>query len=369
MLITHEWIEPVGGSENVFRELLATFPDAEAACLWNNARGTFDRPVRESALARSPFRGRKALSLPAQPSAWRRFSLGEHDTVLASSHAFGHHVAGRAAREGRRGFAYVHTPARYLWAPDVEARGRRASARLGSMVLKGVDRRATDARVSYAANSAYIRERIRRSWDQDATVIYPPVDVERIRGVARWSDALSADESALLERLPVEGFVLGASRLVSYKRLDLVIDVGERLEMPVVIAGSGPDEPVLKSHAAGARVPVIFTGHVTDEQLYALYQSAALYVFMAVEDFGIMPVEAMAAGTPVIVSEVGGAAESVAHTGGGIAVSGDVSIDEMARAAEKAMTLDPDCFADRTGAFSRESFARAVAAWTAGARA
>lgn len=363
MLITHEWVEPIGGSENVFRELLATFPEAEAACLWNNAPESFDRPVRESRLATGILKGRKALSLPAHPSVWRSFPLGDHDTVLASSHAFGHHIAARAARVGRRGFAYVHTPARYIWAPEVEARGRGVTARCGSVVLRPLDRRATDERVHYAANSRFIRDRIQRAWGRESAVIYPPVNVERIRAVSSWRDELSSLEAAGLKDVPSEPFLLGASRLVSYKRLDLVIDIGNRLGMPVVIAGTGPAEFELRRRAEEARVPVVFVGRVSDAQLYALYQQAALFVFLPVEDFGIMPVEAMAAGTPVLVNAAGGAAESVNLISGGMAVDVGQPLRYLVHAGEAAMALSGDEFGQRTDTFSVDAFRARVRSW------
>lgn len=340
MLITHEWVSSVGGSENVFRELLAAFPDAKAGCLWNDMPGTFDRPVMESPLARSPMRGRKALALPMMPAVWANTELSSYETVLASSHAFGHHVAAKAAREGRRAFSYIHTPARYVWAPEVEVRGQGLAARLGSLPLKRIDRRVVDPRVQYTANSEYVRERIQRCWGVDATVIYPPVQVERIQSVERWRDGLSAAEEKLFMTLPQDGFLLGASRLVSYKRLDLVIQLGEELGMPVVIAGSGPDEAELKALAETVRVPVHFTGRVTDDQLYALYQEASLFVFLPVEDFGIMPVECMAAGTPVLVNRIGGARESVVSVGGGSEVPDTSNIAPIAEEALRVLTID-----------------------------
>lgn len=363
MLLAHEWIAPTGGSENVFRELMESFPDADAVCLWNDVPSTFERPVRESSLAAGPLRGRKALALPFMPRAWREFDLGQYDTVLASSHAFAHHLAGRAAREGRRAYAYVHTPARYIWAPDVEHRGRRWSARVGSVPLKRLDRGVIDNRVKYAANSQYVRDRVRRSWHVDSDVIYPPVQVERIQSVPRWRDVLSAEEMPLFEMLPKDGFVLGASRLVSYKRLDLAMEVGQALALPVVIAGSGPDQAKLKERAASVSVPVIFTGRVSDEQLYALYQEASLFVFLAIEDFGIMPVECIAAGTPVLVNTDGGAQESVVRSGGGAMVSAEADGRTLGAAAEGAMRAPILDAANAVQAFSVSSFRYAVARW------
>lgn len=365
MLISHEWVESIGGSENVFRELLTTFPVAEAACLWNNNPRIFDRPVRESWLATTKLRGKKAASLLFQPSAWRRVQLGDHDTVIASSHAFGHHLAGRAAREGRRAIAYVHTPARYIWAPEVEARGDRLPVRLASVPLKRIDRRATHPDVRYIANSRYIRDRIRRSWDVDATVVYPPVDVERIQSVEDWREKVEGPDRALLDDLPPV-FVLGASRLVAYKRFDLVFEVGRALGLPVVIAGSGPDEPVIREQAKSANIPVTFAGRVSDELLYALYQRAALFVFMAVEDFGIMPVEAIAAGGRVLVNSAGGAVESVDMLRGGVAVDGAASTRELMGAADDALRLDVAGASARAEAFSRAAFRAQMSRWAAG---
>ena len=361
--MAHEWIEAIGGAEVVLKELLEVLPGADVMCLWDDAPGRFGRDIRESALAETWLRGRKALSLPVMPRAWSTVPLEDYENVVVSSHAFAHHLAGRAAREGRNAHVYVHTPARYIWAPEVEVRGRAAHVRAASIPLKKIDRRATHSGVRYAANSEFIRERIHRSWDRDATVIYPPVDVERIGGVARWRDALSVEEDRIFDTLPSDGYILGASRLVSYKRLDKVIEVGEALGMPVVIAGSGPEEAVLRERGAAAKVPVLFTGRVSDEQLYALYQEASLFVFMPIEDFGIMPVECMATGTPVLVNSVGGAKESVNSIGLGAEADLDASRTELAAAADRALLSTAARRVDAAYEFSRATFQNNVHAW------
>ncbi|MCP3420916.1 glycosyltransferase [Nocardioides pinisoli] len=362
-LVAHEWIEAIGGAEVVLKELLDVLPGADVMCLWDDAPGRFGRDIQESVLAESWLRGRKALSLPVMPRAWNTVPLGDYQNVVVSSHAFAHHLAGRAAREGRNAHVYVHTPARYIWAPEVEIRGRAAHVRAASIPLKKIDRRATHSGVRYAANSEFIRERIQRSWDRDATVIYPPVDVERIGAVTRWRDALSAEEDRLFSVLPSDGYILGASRLVSYKRLDKAIEVGEALGMPVVIAGSGPEEAALRERGASATVPVLFTGRVSDEQLYALYQEASLFVFMPIEDFGIMPVECMAAGTPVLVNSIGGARESVNAVGLGAEAELDVSRSELAAAADRALLSTATRRDDATYEFSRTSFRHKIHKW------
>lgn len=363
-LLAHEWISSIGGSENVYREILSTFPDAAGVCVWNDVPEMFPNRVRELPMADWPIRGKKAMSIPFMLRQWRTVDLAPYDRVIASTHAFAHHLAGRAAQQGKAAYAYVHTPARYVWAPDVEDRGRRPGIRLVSQLLAPYDRLATSNRVNYAANSAYIARRISESWHQDSRVIYPPVDVDRIQAVCDWRDELGDEDLATLERLPRAGFVLGASRLVEYKRLDRVIEVGETMDLPVVIAGSGPDAERLAQIAESARVPVHLVGRVSDALLYALYQAALILVFVAVEDFGIMPVEAMAAGTPAVVGDQGGAAESVLRVGGGAIVPTDEPVSTWLPQLHVAAGLDMTAAMSRVDAFSVEAFRKNIRSWT-----
>ena len=116
-LLAHEWLAENGGSENVFEQLRLAFPEASAMCLWNDAPNRFDSTIGETWLSRSPLRCSKALALPFLPYVWRAVDLEGFSRVVVSSHAFSHHLAFSAARKGLRAFAYVHTPARYVWAP------------------------------------------------------------------------------------------------------------------------------------------------------------------------------------------------------------------------------------------------------------
>lgn len=361
-LISHEWLAPLGGSENVFEQIALALPGAAMQCLWNDAPTRFGAQVSETWLARTPLRRSKAAALPFLPGAWRSVDLAGFDRVVASSHAFGHHLATRAAREGRQAFAYIHTPARYVWNPELDARGQGVARKVAGLPLKRLDRRNTATQVSYAANSVFVRDRIRAAWDMDAAVIHPPVAVERIQGVVDWSERVSEHERRQLEDLP-SSFVLGASRLVEYKRLDLAMRTGVALDLPVVIAGSGPSEIALRRLSEDVEVPVHFVGRVSDEMLYALYQRAELFVFMAVEDFGIMPVEAMAAGTPVLVNEIGGAAESVAIVEGGATTSASAAPDELREAATRAVGLDRAAIQREARKLSEAIFRDRVRAW------
>ena len=130
-----------------------------------------------------------------------------------------------------------------------------------------------------------------------------------IQQVADWSTRLTDVESQQLVAL-LDGFVLGASRFIPYKQLELVLLTGEASGRPVVLAGDGPEEQRLRELAEAARVPVHFVIAPSTPLLYALYQRCAVFVFPALEDFGIMPVEAMAAGAAVVARSEGGTAES-----------------------------------------------------------
>ncbi len=187
-VLVHEWIAQEGGSENVLQAMSEAFPDAEIHCLWNDSRDRFgSREIRESWLARTPLRHHKALALPLMPATWRMLRYRAHDWALISSHAFAHHAHFRGAPDGFRRMVYVHTPARYVWTRRFDARGDNPVARLVSHALRPLDRRRAGEGAEFAANSAFVRERIRDAWGVDARVIYPPVNVERIQSVPDWT--------------------------------------------------------------------------------------------------------------------------------------------------------------------------------------
>lgn len=360
--LVHEWIAQDGGSENVLQEMSETFPDAEVVCLWNDSTGRFDpRRVRESWLARTSLRRHKAFALPIMPFVWTTFPDRAYDWALISSHAFAHHVRFRGQPVDFRRMVYVHTPARYVWSRAHDERGDHPAARLLSHGLRPIDRHRARQGAEFAANSKFVRERIRDSWDVDARVIYPPVRVEGIQSVGDWRDRLTPTESDQLGALP-DGFVLGASRFIPYKRLDLVIRVGETAGRPVVLAGHGPEFPALRDIASRATVPVHFVPAPSAALLYALYQQTALYVFPPVEDFGIMPVEAMAAGAAVLAQAEGGASESVVpgRTGALVGFDGE---DEIREGVEVALATSRTDRLARARDFTTGRFRDQITEW------
>ncbi|MGW6132158.1 glycosyltransferase [Cellulomonas sp. NPDC055163] len=362
--IVHEWISRTGGSEKVLDAMVGAFPDADVYSLWNDVPESRypGRRVHETWLARTPLRRSKAAALPLMPATWRRLRGPRPDWVLASSHLFAHHADVARSQPEVPKFSYVYTPARYIWNVELDARGAGLLPRLASPALRRVDRRRAAEADHVAAISEFVRDRVRVAWERDADVIYPPVDVRRVQSVRDWAERVTPDEARVLAGLPGP-FVLGASRFIPYKRLDLVIRAGEAAGLPVVLAGAGPEERALRALAQTASVPVTFVLDPSDELLFALYQAAGVFVFPAVEDFGIMPVEAMAAGTPVVVRAVGGACETVVDGVTGTHVVDPDDRSELAHAVADAMTRDPDACRVRARDFDGELFGAALRGW------
>lgn len=362
-VLVHEWIAPSGGSENVLQAFAEMYPGTDIVCLWNDSEGRFDPTLlRESWLALTPLRRRRALALPLMPATWRLPSNHGYDWALISSHLFAHHVCFRGQPADFERFVYVHTPARYIWAPEQDGRGGSPLVRVAAAAFKPLDRHRAQEGGHYAANSEFIRSRMMKCWEVDARVIHPPVDVTEIQAVADWRELLTPAEAEVLAELPAD-YYLGASRFIPYKRLDLVIRCAELSGRPVVLAGRGPERARLEQRAAEATVPVYFVEHPSRALLYALYQRAALYVFPAVEDFGIMPVEALAAGAPVLAQRVGGASETIVPGVSG-ALSEFRSDQEMFDAAEEAMATSRAVRIAHAQRFSQERFRDEITTWT-----
>ena len=366
-LLVHEWIESSGGAENVLEAMARAFPDADIQCLWDDAPHRFaDRTVRETWLARTPLRRHKALALPFTLGAWRGLSAPhDYEWMLVSSHLFAHHAT--LARRDVPKYVYAHTPARYIWNPELDERGNSIAVKAVSPLFQRIDRRRVQEATAIAANSAFVRDRIAEAWEREAVVIHPPVAVERIFSQSDWrTEVTDADELHLLEQLPTP-FILGASRFIPYKRLDLVIAAGERTGLPVVIAGRGPEEQRLRAIAETAKVPVRIVVSPSDALLYALMQLASVFVFPPVEDFGIVPVEAQAAGTPVVTGPVGGQLETFEIGVSGISAD-SAAVDDLARATNTAVMLprfDPQA---QTAHFTERTFAQRISSFVSSGR-
>lgn len=360
-LLVHEWIEQRGGSERVLDAVAETFTDADILCLWNdNPEAYRGRQVEETWLSRTPLRRSKPLALPLMIPTWRRRKDNDYEWMFVSSHLFAHHISLATTRDVPK-FVYVHTPARYIWTPELDERGNGVLTRVVSRTLRGMDRKRAGEATSLAANSHFVQKRIFTTWGLEAKVIHPPVDTAELSSVADWATMLTDDELARVQSLPSE-FILGASRFVPYKRLDLVIEAGEASGLPVVLAGSGPLWGDLEKRGAEATVPIHIIQNPSDSLIRYLYQKALTYVFPPVEDFGIMPVEAMALGTPVVANSVGGASESVVDGKTGALVT-RFNREELRAAVLAAASLSGEDCIHRAKVFSKERFQDEVRTW------
>ncbi|GGL89097.1 glycosyltransferase [Micromonospora yangpuensis] len=352
--LVHEWFSAAGGSENVFLALGDLLPHADRYVLWAEPEVPRERlRLRESWLARTPLRRSKALALPFLPFAWHLGRPGGYEVVLSSSHAFGH-TARFGPPEQTRHLSYVHSPARYLWSPDFDGRG--AGRLLGGprRVLRAADVRFSRHVHAYAANSVEVRDRIRRYWRRDAVVVHPPVDV----------DFFAAAPPA--QRDQPRDHLLGVGRWIPYKNFDLMIAIAAEAGLPLVLAGGGPEEARLRRLAATVDVPVTFESRPDRARLRELYWGARALLFPAHEDFGIIPVEAQACGTPVVGLRAGGLLETVVDGETGFLVDSREPARHAA-AVRRVGDLSADRVRRHATAFGADRFASRMAGWVADA--
>lgn len=350
--LVHEWFGVTGGSEKVFHTIAELVPHAERFVLWKD-HGVEEPDLRESWLARTPLRHSKAAALPLMPMTWRTLTRQRFDVVISSSHAFAHTVK-LGPPETTRHLSYVHAPARYIWSPAFDGRGSSPLLALPRRALQAVDVRFSRHVHSYAANSREVQARIRHYWRRDAIVVNPPVDVDF------FSSAPAAD------RAQSRDYLLGVGRWIPYKRFDLIIEIAEAAGLPVVIAGSGPEEANLRRLAERVRVPVTFELMPSKERLRQLYWGARALLFPVHEDFGIIPVEAQACGTPVIGISRGGLLETVVDGETGFLIDSTVP-DRFAALTARLGDLPEDRIRANAGTFSAATFAAKFSVWVSDA--
>jgi len=351
--IVHERFTELGGSERVVSQFQMIWPEAP---VFTSILDPDSFPsdlvggVRTSWLQRL-YRGgpRYAQLLPFMPLAMSRLDLGHPDVVVTSHHAFSNRVRPPA---GVPLVAYVHTPARWIWEPELiaqESGGRLDRLALGTFARtqRSRDRAAATRATLVVANSRYIALRIKRYWGIDATVLNPPINVEFFTPAPD------------VER---EDFFLLAGRLVPYKRPEVAVEAARRAGVKLLVAGGGRASAAVEA-SAGPGIELL--GSVSDEELRDLYRRCRALVFPGIEDFGLVPVEAQACGTPVIAYNAGGVLDSVIdgvtgtlYEGGAEGLAGAMSrFDperfDHARIRRHAEQFGPELF--------RERFAKLVA--------
>ena len=321
VVLVHDWLTGMRGGEKVLERLALLYPDAPIFTLvWNRgsvSRAIESHPITTSFLQRLPDAGRRyRWFLPLFPRAIESLHLPACDVVISTSHAAAKSVI---APPGAFHLSYLHTPMRYIWELEREyfPPGRfpwplSAYVRATCARLRRWDVATASRPDAMLANSRHVAARIRRHYGREAEVVHPPVDVARFAPHAgpRTYDLL-------------------AGAMAPYKNGELAIAACVRLGRRLIVVGSGQEERKLRALAGPG---VEFRGWVSDDDLARLYAGARALIFPGEEDFGIIPVEAMASGCPVVALARGGALETVGR---------DAPPESLARAAAGGVARAP----------------------------
>lgn len=357
--VVHDWLTGMRGGEKVLEGILSRFPGAELYTLVH-LPGTVS-PAIESHRIHTSFVQRLPgvdvhyrKYLPLFPRAIEGFEVGEVDLVVSTSHCV---AKGIRVPRGVPHVCYCHTPMRYIWSAydDYFGPGRapthvRAAMRAVLGYLRRWDVASSDRVTQFVANSHNVAGRIRALYGRDAEVIHPWVDHETFTPMGE----------------PGEADLL-VSALVPYKRVELALEAYARLRRPLIVAGDGPERDRLAAHMPDN---VTFLGRVSDHELRELYRRCRALVFPGEEDFGIVPLEAMACGRPVIAYGAGGALETVVE-----GVTGTFFTPQTPEALMAAVDgfdpagLDPVAIRAHAVGFDRAAFLSRFDAIVAAARA
>ncbi|MHB8968093.1 MAG: glycosyltransferase [Thermoleophilia bacterium] len=347
--ISHEWLTTLGGSERVVEALLELYPDAPVYTSFlssvNLPESMRSWDIRTSFVQKLPFLDRVAQRyIPLFPMAFESFDFSAYDLVISSSSAC---AKGILTGPETMHVCYCHTPLRYAWEPHLDQRfgfshpAVKAANELVLHYLRLWDRQASDRVDYFIANSSNVAAKIGKYYRREADVIHPPVSVDR------FSPADSP-----------RTYFLVISRLVSYKKVALAVEAFTRLGLPLKVAGDGPERDRLRQ-MAGENVE--FLGYVDDDQIQELLGGCLALVFPGEEDFGIVPVEAMAAGRPVIGYGRGGLTESVVDGRTGLFFpepTPESLIDAVSRF--RVSDFDPRKVSRYAEKFSRERFKKEI---------
>lgn len=307
-VVAHEWITSAAGSDRV-AAVLARVAGADVVYVFaldDDCRREvgFGCPVVTWRFGRQVARvSAFHLLVPLMPIVWWCLDLRRAQLVVTSSHS----CVNSVRTPGAHRVSYCHTPMRYAW--DWRLERRRAGRLVGAVlplaaaVFRRLDRRWSRRVDEYVANSMFVAGRIRRAYDRHAVVVPPPIDVERWQPVAERADE----------------FVV-AGRLVAYKQPDVAVRAAAIADAPLVVAGSGPMLDGLRREAGPS---TRFVEHPRPAELRDVVASGRALLFCGIEDFGMLPLEANAAGVPVIARAAGGALETVVDGVTGVLVDSD----------------------------------------------
>ncbi|WP_297431510.1 glycosyltransferase [Sulfurimonas sp.] len=343
--IVHDWLVTNAGAEKVLKAILDIYPNADVFSLVDfldeKERNIVlsGKYAKTSFIQKLPFAKKHFRNyLPLFPKAIESFDLSNYDLIISSSWAVAKGVK-KSVKQQQLHICYCHTPIRYAWDLYDEYTSNLSQPKkfLVQQTLKYIRKwdLATVYRVDYfIANSKFVQKRIKKIYNKDAKVIYPPVDIEKF---------------SLYKQK--EEFYLTASRLVPYKKTKLIVEAFNTMsDKKLVVIGAGEElEDIQK--IAGKNITVL--GYCDDHIMVDFMQRAKAFVYAAVEDFGIVPIEAMACGTPVIALNDGGTAETVVDELNGVHFKNQ-RVEDIVNAVERFESLKFDAYSI---AKSAESYA------------
>ena len=344
--LVHDWLTGMRGGERVLEVLCEAFPEASLHTLLHvpgSVSPAIERHAPQTSfLQRVPGIARLYRHLlPLYPLAIENLDVGDAEIVISTSHCAAKSVR---TRPGTRHLCYCFTPVRYAWDQFDAYFGAERIGRARSAVMRALlDRFARwDQRTSvrpdrYVAISQYVARRIHRYYNRRSAVVYPPVDTKYFTPGASARD----------------GYALVVSALVPYKRVDVAVAACVLAGVPLKVVGQGPDASAL-ARLGGPGVE--FLGALPDNNVREMYRRAAMVLLPGEEDFGLVPVEAQACGTPVVALGRGGATETVVNGGTGV-LTGE-GVDAFAAGIRRVLDEPPSPAACRAQAerFSTERF-------------
>ncbi|MDD8019440.1 MAG: glycosyltransferase [Bacteroidota bacterium] len=344
--LVHDWLTGMRGGEKCLEVLCELFPDAPIYTLLHN-KGAMSPLIESKKIFTSFINNLPAKQkqyrkyLPLFPFAIAQFDLREYDLVISTSHAVAKNVR---VRKDAVHICYCFTPMRYIWdmyeqyfGKGKAGVGTRTAMKIIAPLLRWWDVKTASNVTYFIAISDEVRGRIKKHYNRLADMIYPPVDTEQFQ--------LSAIE---------ENFYLIVSALVPYKRVDLAVEVFNANGKRLVIAGTGPEANTLKSIA---KLNITFLGWQSDEELVQLYSRCKALIFPGEEDFGIVPLEAMASGKPVVAFAKGGAIETIIDGKTGVFFK-EQTASQLQSALDRLSTLslNPEEIRQHALQFSRPTY-------------
>ena len=351
--LIHDWLVSLRGGERVLQAIFELYPSPIYTLLKKNEiieeMGLQRAYVQTSFIQQLPFSVKSYRNyFPLFPMAIERFDLSPYDLILSSSHSV---AKGIKKRKDQLHICYCHSPMRYAWdlydqyIESVQGL-KRVGATLGLKHMRKWDLKVTDRVDHFIANSQFVRQRIKRVYGRDSSVIYPPVATH------------------LMHLKQKENFYLTVSHLVPYKRVDLIVEAFSYLpHLHLVVVGDGPEWKKIKAKS-GKNVELL--KYQTDDVVRELLSRAKGFVFAAEEDFGIAPVEAQGSGTPVIAYRKGGVLETVVEGKTGMFFE-EQTVESLVGALQRfeKMEFDPVLIKAHAEQFGKEQFCQKFQAFVA----